>query len=219
MIDYGFGVTLGPLDPEHRDKALTWRNDRRIYEWCRQFEPIAQHDHSAWFTRQAADSSLRMYAVQSPTGLFVGVCGLTSLDWVNRRAEFSLYIGPEHQKKGFAKAALSTLLSHGFRALNLHLIWGESFEGNPACAMFERLGFFHEGYRRQFYYRDGKYIDAHLYSMTAPDWEHLCNGSKSESASLTSPELPFSLGGAMWPMDVLYPLPPTPKTPPPPSVL
>lgn len=110
-----------------------------------------------------------MYGVHADN-LLVGVCGLTSIDWINRRAEFSLYLGPEHQGQGLGEAALRALCAHGFNVLNLNCIWGEAFDGNPAIKMFERVGFKEEGRRRQFYYREGKYIDAVLFSLLRSEY-------------------------------------------------
>lgn len=98
---------------------------------------------------------------QGPTG----VCGLTSIDRVNQRAEFSLYIAPGDQGQGVGEKALKTLCKHGFNNLNLNSIWGESYVGNPAIHMFEKIGFKPEGKRRQHYFRDGKFIDAHIFSL------------------------------------------------------
>lgn len=111
-----------------------------------------------------------MYEVWHDDGLY-GVAGLTSIDWVNRRAEFSLYINPDCQSKGFGEAALRHLLKHGFEVLNLNLIWGESFDGNPAMRLFSRVGMRPMGVRRQFYFRDGKYLDAYLWDITKAEFE------------------------------------------------
>lgn len=172
MIDYRFGVSLRKLESDESTKAKTfkWRNDKAIWRWCRQNDLISRAQHDAWFTKQASDPTIRMYGVHDCEGQLVGVCGLTSIDPINRRAEFSLYIGTQHQGVGFGRAALSTLLSHAFRNLGLHLVWGESFDDNPAMSVFESLGFKKEGVRRDFYFRDGKFIDAHLYSIKAEEW-------------------------------------------------
>jgi RimJ/RimL family protein N-acetyltransferase len=106
-----------------------------------------------------------MFSVIAENGDFVGVCGLTSIDHINSRAEFSLYISPSEHGKGHGKAALRTLVDHAFNDLNLNCVWGETFAGNPAAKMFESVGFKKEGERRAFYYRDGEYITASLYSM------------------------------------------------------
>ncbi len=115
-----------------------------------------------------------MYKIIAENGdkvIPIGVCGLTSIDPINRRAEFSLYIDPEFQGNDLGKMSLSVLLTHGFRNLGLHLIWGEVFDGNPALQMFESLGFKKEGVRRDFYFRDGKYINAYLISMRNDEWK------------------------------------------------
>lgn len=172
MIDFEFGVDLEALNAIQAERARKWRNDERIYKWCRQSDVISHADQMDWYERQRNDPTIKMYAIMQrheksaiDADRVVGVCGLTSIDTLNRRAEFSLYIAPEYQRKGLAKAALKTLLRHGFENLNLHLIWGETFDGNPAAKMFEHLGFRHEGTRREFYFKAGRYIDAHLYSV------------------------------------------------------
>lgn len=103
--------------------------------------------------------------------VIVGVCGFTSIDYINRRAEFSLYIAPAYQGNDLGRGALRCLLKHGFKNLGFHLVWGEVFEENPALQMFEELGFRRDGVRRDFYFRNGKFIDAHIISMKASEWK------------------------------------------------
>jgi [ribosomal protein S5]-alanine N-acetyltransferase len=170
MIDFGFGCSLRRIREADLPRMLDWRNDYRIWQWCRQHDLVEPAQHVEWFKKQAMDPTVSMYAIEGENGAFVGVCGLTSIDNHNVRAEFSLYIGPEWQGRGLGKKALSTLLSHGFDNLGLHVIWGETFNGNPAEKTFKSLGFVKEGTRRQFYFRDGKFIDANLYSITSDEW-------------------------------------------------
>lgn len=166
MLSFGIhGVYLGPLDSHHNELIRSWRNDYEIWRWCRQNDLISDIDQAKWFERQSKDPSIKMYGVFSNIDELVGVCGLTSIDQVNRRAEFSLYIGVNHQEQGYGRKALKILLQHGFKNLGLHQIWGETFEDNPAASMFESLGFKHDGTRRSFYFKDGKFIDCHLYSV------------------------------------------------------
>jgi [ribosomal protein S5]-alanine N-acetyltransferase len=165
LIDFGFGVALGPISDTIAELLRLWRNDPKIYKWCRQVGPLEKFEHAAWLkSLEAGRPDVKMFSIIVENAS-VGACGLTSIDWINRRAEFSLYIAPEDQRKGYARAALKTLLKHGFESLNLHLIWGETFDGNPAAKMFEALGFRKEGTRREFYFKEGRYIDAHLYSV------------------------------------------------------
>lgn len=99
-----------------------------------------------------------------------GVVGLTDIDYVNSRAEFSCYVDPDLQGRGLGRAALLALFKHGFEDLGLNSIWGESFDGNPALKLFESLGMKKDGIRRNFYYRGGRFIDAHLISITRDEF-------------------------------------------------
>lgn len=145
-----------------------WRNDDSIREWCRQVGYISWMDHLKWYKRQNNDPSIRMFLIED--GYNVGVCGLTSINHIHSRAEFSLYIAPKYQGKGYGKQALAKLFDFGFKELNLNLIWGETLFDNPAHLMFEKMGMKKEGTRRQFYFKDGKYISADLYSITREEW-------------------------------------------------
>ena len=159
-------VRLQPIAEGDLPMLRAWRNDPSIFKWCRQAEPISEKHHRAWFESLHGDESRKMYAIyRTKSSQLLGVCGLTSIDWVNRRAEFSLYIGPEHQGNRYGEIALRRLLRIAFGIFNLHTVWGESFEGNPAAVMFKKVGFQFEGTRRRFYFREGQYVDAHLWSI------------------------------------------------------
>lgn len=169
MIDYGYGVQLGPVSSVPEDLMRSWRNDRAIYTWCRQFEPLETWTHKAWLSSLPGRTDVRMYGIFDQ-GRALGVCGLTSIDMINRRAEFSLYVGREHWGNSYGLKGLKTLCAHAFLSLGLNHVFGETFDGNPAAKTFEKVGFQKEGTRRGFYFRDGKYIDAHLYSILAKEF-------------------------------------------------
>jgi RimJ/RimL family protein N-acetyltransferase len=59
---------------------------------------------------------------------FIGMGGLTNIEWENRQAEISLIINPALQKEGHGKEAVRLLLDQGFNHLNLDLVYGECFE-------------------------------------------------------------------------------------------
>ena len=165
MIDFGQGVTLGPVNSFHGETMRAWRNDVRVRSWCRQVGVISDTEQIRWMNGLGTDPAIRMFSVVDPVGTFVGVAGLTSIDLVNSRAEFSLYIAPSEQGRGLGKHALKTLCLFGFEELGLNSIWGESFDGNPAIKIFTDVGFVKEGVRRDFYFKGGVFVDAVLVSI------------------------------------------------------
>lgn len=161
-------VSLFPLMEQHLNDMFLWRNDESVRKWCRQNDLIDMDHHQSWFIKQSQDKSIKMYAIhlnETLGGSFIGVCGLTSIDLINQRAEFSLYIDPKQQSRGYGEDALKLLCHHGFKSYPLNIIWGESFDANPATKFFQKIGFKPDGTRREHYFRDGKFIDAHLFSL------------------------------------------------------
>lgn len=179
-------VELRPPTPLDKEKFFDWRNDREIWRWCRQSGPITYAQHLNYWSNTDVLQDRRMFSILpdaeasviqskycSDLKYTVGCCGLTSIDHINRRAEFSCYIGPEHQRKGYARSALTELFNHGFDDLNLNVIWGETFDGNPALNLFVDLGMTVEGTRREFYFKEGRYLDATLVSVRRDEWNLL----------------------------------------------
>lgn len=164
---------IGLFPPSTEDKNLfyEWRNYKSIYKWCRQNDMISRSHHERyWYLVDSAQDKKFWSIVDLRQEKTIGCAGLTDIDYINRRAEFSLYIGKEYQGQGFAKPSLISLFDRGFDTLNLNLIWGECFDGNHAMKIFEDIGMTKEGRRRDFYFKEGRYIGATLYSVTREEW-------------------------------------------------
>jgi RimJ/RimL family protein N-acetyltransferase len=170
MIDYGFGVSLRPLSDIEPDKIREWRNNPAIFKWSRQHSPLEKSEHRDWLESLAKRKDIKMLSIFHKDDP-VGVCGFSGIDFINRHAEFSIYIGPESWGKRSGKAALQTLIKYGFDVLGFNHIFGETFEGNHARLTFEHCGFKWAGTRKQFYYREGKFIDAHIYELCLEDFK------------------------------------------------
>lgn len=162
-------VKLSPVLPSHKELLFNWRNEYDTYKWCRQYDLLDWSTHCHWFDNLGRDKSMKMYLITFKDQP-IGVCGLTNIDLINRRAEFSLYIPNEFRGEGLGRLALIELLKKGFSNYGLNSIWGETFDTNPACKLFEQIGMILEGTRRQFYFREGKFIDAKLYSITKEEF-------------------------------------------------
>ncbi len=152
----------------HRMKR--WRNDYNIYRWCRQNTLLSDSDHFAWIESLKGNKRDKMYSIHNENYEFIGVCGLTNIDYIARHAEFSLYIGPEYQGQGHAGRALFSLIKHGFDCFNMNKIWGETFHGNKAGNLFTKVGFEIMDGHYQHYFKDGMYIDTKFYYMFSRDF-------------------------------------------------
>lgn len=169
-------IELAPILPQHKEQLFDWRNDIKIYKWCRQHDLLDWNSHCAWFDKLGFDKTIKMYIIKKHNEM-IGVCGLTDIDLINQRAEFSLYIASSYQKKGYGKIALIELLFHAFLNYPFYQIWGESFSGNKAIKIFESIGFILDGTRKKFYFKDGQLLDANLFSITRKQFYAFYNNS------------------------------------------
>jgi RimJ/RimL family protein N-acetyltransferase len=119
----------------------------------------------------AADTSA-FVMVEKTSGRAVGTCGLYQIQWVARRAQFNILIGePDAWNKGLGTEALELLLDYGFERLNLNSIFlGVNAENKGAVRSYEKAGFVHEGCRRQFIYRNGRYYDSLMMSVLQSEY-------------------------------------------------
>ncbi len=86
-----------------------------------------------------------MWAVDAGAGI-VGVVQINEIDWLHRTAWFGIFIGPEHQGNGHGRAATSLACAHAFERFNLRQVRLRVRADNEAAvALYEDLGFEHEG--------------------------------------------------------------------------
>lgn len=104
-------------------------------------------------------------------GEIVGGAGFHAVDKLNRSTTIGYWLTAEAQGSGLMTATVEALLDLAFHAWELHRVAIEAVVGNSRSrAIPERLGFTQEGVLRQAKLIRGRYEDAALYSMLAPDW-------------------------------------------------
>lgn len=101
----------------------------------------------------------------------IGECSLFNLVEPCRRAEVGYTLAFDAWGKGFMNEALTALLSHGFRALDLNRVEADIDPRNLASAKsLEGLGFKKEGQLRERWIVDGEISDSALCGLLASDW-------------------------------------------------
>jgi diamine N-acetyltransferase len=97
----------------------------------------------------------------------IGNVNLTSINWINRSAEFSIMIGNKNQwGKGLGKEATILILKYGFEELNLNRIYLTVRNDNEkAIRLYREIGFTQEGILRNSIYKNNKYVDVVIMSI------------------------------------------------------
>jgi diamine N-acetyltransferase len=160
----GERTRLRAVEPEDAAIAFRWVNDPEVTEHVLIRYPMSMGTEREWAERAAARPSFgdAVFAIEAlDDGALIGVCGLHHQTPEDRVSELGVNIGEKRRwGQGYGFDALRTLLCYGFRELNLRRIWLRVDENHPrGIALYERLGFRHEGRLRSSHYSRGRALD------------------------------------------------------------
>lgn len=129
----GNKVVLTAVERQDLDQFMQWRNLEEFKKHFREYREINADMQSKWYEQTVVnDKSTMMFSIRSVAdGALVGCCGLCYVNWVQRYAELSLYIGANESyidNEGYAKESCELLFDYGFNQLGLNKIWVEYYE-------------------------------------------------------------------------------------------
>jgi len=174
---YGKGMRLRAPTRADLQLFVAWLNDPEVTAGLLVSLPMSLEDEETWFTnmlnRPIEQHPLVIEIQQGDDWVPVGNCGVHNIDWRARSAEVGIFIGEKSLwNQGFGSDAMRLLLEHGFKTLNLNRIALDVYETNPrAIRSYEKVGFVHEGRKRQGMYKNGQYIDILIMSVLRSEWE------------------------------------------------
>jgi hypothetical protein len=163
------GIAFRQLEREDLSQLRDWRNSPAIRSRTREFKPLNMADQEKWFS--SYNNSNIMFAIEKK-GKLIGVCGLTHLDWKNRSAELSWYIGDGNYKaKGLGRHIIYLLCSYAFDEIGLWRFWGEVYEiDDKLVPMYKALGFKIDGVVRDTYWDNGQWYPSAFISILNTEW-------------------------------------------------
>ena len=167
-------VGLRAIEESDLSQLLLWRNQPNYRRFFREYRELSQNDQRNWFDSKVLnDKSTEMFSiVDVNTGELLGACGLCYIDWINRNADFSIYIGKDdlYIDERYAIEAAQIMMKYGFEELNLHKLWSEIYSFDEAKkVMFDRLGFKLEGVHKETHWTEGKWCDSLFYGYVMHD--------------------------------------------------
>ena len=141
-----------------------------------------------WYASRADhDDRLDLAIVERTSDDWIGEVVLNDLDVRNRSCGFRIMLAaPDRFGRGFGTEATKLMLGHAFDTVGLHRVELEVYEFNPrARHVYEKVGFVHEGTKRQALRWDGQWIDAAVMAMLADEWQSASTRSALPRAAAT----------------------------------
>ncbi len=166
---------LRAIEYDDLDKLLEWRNKVELRRNFREYKELNSSNQKNWFETNVLNSDkTMMFAILDEECNLIGACGICYIDWVNRNADLSIYIGynDEYIDDKYAPDAVKLLLNYGFDELNLNRIYVEVYDiDHKKKDLIEKLGFKLEGKHRQTHWTEGKWCDSLFYSVLKDEFQ------------------------------------------------
>jgi len=167
---------LRPLEPSDALHFQGWINNPETRKFiCRQF-PTDLESETGWIKNLSIGGELPknivLAIILNAENLLIGNIALHDIDWLNRRAETGMLIGPkEMRSQGYGYEAKELLLKYAFDTLGLHRVVSMVLASNPrSAACLKKNGYIEEGRQRNMYFRDGAWFDELIFGLLATDW-------------------------------------------------
>jgi len=167
-------VYLRAIEEDDLYQLMQWRNNPNMRKYFRETAEINSFNQKKWFDMiNAKDSIHKMFSiVKNDTNELMGACGLCYIDWINRSADFSIYIGYNdiYIDDLYAIDAGYLMIEYGFGILNLHRLWAEIYSIDKSKKdFFDLLNFTLDGEFRQTYWYGNKWHNSLFYSLLSTD--------------------------------------------------
>jgi len=173
----GKKVILRAISKEDLPQLMKWRNRSDFRKHFREYRELNIQMQENWFNNFVVnDKNTIMFAAISNDEKqeLLGCCGLCYINWIQRFADLSLYIGWNNSyidSCGFAEEACRLLFGYAFGELCMNKIWTEIYEfDNLKNELYLKLGFQQDGLLRENYYYENKWWNSRIMSLLAHDY-------------------------------------------------
>jgi len=163
-------VTLRTIEEEDLPFLRDTINDPAVRRYLSRRGPYNLAQERAFFEEVVTDEdALNLLVCRD--GEPAGTVGLQTLTSPDGSSEIGLFLAEEHWGEGIGTEAVRLVTDHAFRERGRHRVAARVLDGNEASmALFESLGYRHEGAMREAAFRDGAYVDLHWYAVLAGEW-------------------------------------------------
>lgn len=163
-------VGLRAIERSDLSTLLEFRNKPEYRRYFREYRELSMANQNVWYEEIVMkDPKTIMFSIiELESNRLLGACGLCYIDWANKNADFSIYIGADNLyiDDKFALDAALIMAQYGFKELGLHRLWAEIYDfDNPKMKFFENMGFELEGRHRETHWSEGKWHDSLFYSL------------------------------------------------------
>jgi len=174
IFSRGKRVSLRPPEESDIPRVLQWLNDPSTRRFLSRVHPLTELEEKRFLETTATPGGTHQpfVIVETESHEPIGCTGMHQIDWVHRRCELGIFIGPASKRgQGLGREAFELLIAHAFEGINLHRVTLTVYAFNEAgIKCYERLGFVKEGVDREAHFVEGRYVDVFRYGLLSREW-------------------------------------------------
>jgi ribosomal-protein-alanine N-acetyltransferase len=163
-------LVLREVNADDAERIFFLRSDEQVMQFLDRPPAQSIEEATAFIKRikkdqQNSDGILWAIALKEDPILIGTIC-FWRMEKEHYRAEIGYVLYPSCQGKGIMQESIQAVLQYGFEKMKLHSVEANVNPGNTASIkLLERNGFVREGYFRENYYYNGKFLDSAIYSL------------------------------------------------------
>ncbi len=191
-------VYLTPLSMDGLEEMYQYSKDPRLYEYFefppqktreetkqylekllqRMGPPNSDRKAMYWFVRRVQDNRM------------VGTFSLVNIDYGRLSAEWGYGVDPDLWGMNYPLEMMSIIKKYAFEVLGINRLWGQTMLTNKkTVSVLLAAGCKHEGNLRDFYCKNGKFVDAWAYSILKSDYlEEKMNSAPKKPGQKVDPK-------------------------------
>ena len=165
-------VHLSEFRASDKPELVRHLNDPDIYARTLRIPfPYTEADADEWLALVARTTLQQgrpvQWAIRNAADALIGGCGFDRLQvGKSHRAEVGYWLAKPWWGRGLMTAVVQRVCRHAFEEFGLAKVTAHVFPHNPASArVLEKCGFREEGYLRQHFLKDGRFVDARLFGL------------------------------------------------------
>ena len=164
-------VCLRALERSDLPAVVRWMNDPEVTKYLLSAPLYGPEEMEQWHEQRRGTDD-RVLAMMDDRDELIGYCGISRLEWEERRCNMWLIIGERDAwGRGYGTDTMRTMLRYLFDEVNLNRVYLTVDEENDrAVRLYERCGFRREGVGRNARFKNGRYRNDVTMAVLKREW-------------------------------------------------
>jgi [ribosomal protein S5]-alanine N-acetyltransferase len=149
------------------------RSDKKVLEFLDR-RPAKSKEEALLFIEKINElgknnDGITWAITHKPANTLIGTVCYWNMKKEHYRAEIGYALHPDFHGKGIMQEAMTEVINFGFETMKLHSIEANVNPNNlSSIKLLERNNFIREGYFKEDFFYNGKFLDSAIYSLLAP---------------------------------------------------